>query len=50
MTPAAAQQAGADILVIGRAITEATNAGDAARAIMADLNSSASSSQNGDAS
>ncbi|MBL6641296.1 MAG: orotidine-5'-phosphate decarboxylase [PS1 clade bacterium] len=50
MTPAAAQQAGADILVIGRAITEATNAGDAARAIMADLNTSASSGQNGDAS
>ena len=37
MTPEAAQQAGADILVIGRAITEAANAGDAARAIMADL-------------
>jgi orotidine-5'-phosphate decarboxylase len=50
MTPVAAQQAGADILVIGRAITEATNAGDAARAIMADLNNSVSSSQNGDAS
>lgn len=37
MTPEAAQEAGADILVIGRAITEAAHAGDAARAIMADL-------------
>ena len=45
MTPEAAQQAGADILVIGRAITEAANAGEAARAIMADLAASAPAGQ-----
>ncbi|MGB0478675.1 MAG: orotidine 5'-phosphate decarboxylase / HUMPS family protein [Parvibaculales bacterium] len=37
MTPEQAQSAGADILVIGRAITEADNMAAAARAIKAGL-------------